>query len=267
MRYLRIASASNPHVREATQIRDRRTKNRKSTAVIEGPHLAEMALNAGAEFKEVFVSATFLDGEGNQELLRRLAKAAQHIFEVTDRILGKITDTEAPQGIAAVVSFRKATLDALGFSSEPFLVIADSIQDPGNLGSIIRTADAAGADAVVLLPGTCDAFMPKVIRATSGSIFTIPVVYTELDGLMEWLQDKKIPLAVTAAEAGKDIFAADLSGPVAVVFGNEARGVGSKLKQAAGITLRIPIFGRAESLNVAASAAVCLYEIVRQRRG
>ena len=267
MRYTRITSASNQYIRDAIQIREKRGKFKHTAFLIEGPHLAEMALNGGARISPVFVTEAFMNHKEHQGFLRGVAGAAGEIFEVTEQVLGKISDTETPQGIAAVVSYQPLKLIELALQHTALIAVIDSVQDPGNLGTIIRTADAAGADAVVLLPGTCDAFMPKVIRSTSGSIFNIPVVYAEPDVLLEWLREKKIHFAVTANKEGKDIFSADLSGPLALAFGNEARGVSSRLKQAADSTLSIPIFGKAESLNVAASAAICLYEIVRQRRG
>jgi len=166
-----------------------------------------------------------------------------------------------------VVSCQPVKPGELALQQTALIVVIDEIQDPGNLGTIIRTADAAGTDAVFLLPGTCDAFMPKVIRATAGSIFHVPLVSAESDVLMAWLREKKILLAITAADAEEDIYSADLSVPLAIVFGNEARGVSSRMKKAADRSLRIPIFGKAESLNVATSAAICLYEVVRQRQG
>jgi len=267
MHHKKIMSAANQHIRDAIQIREKRTTFKHTAFLIEGPHLAEMALNGGASISTVFVTEAFMNKKEHQGLLRRMAGAAGEIFEVTEQVLGKISYTETPQGITAVVSYHPLKPTELALQHTALIVVVDGIQDPGNLGTIIRTADAAGADAVVLLPGTCDAFMPKVIRSTSGSIFNVPVVYAEPDALVEWLQEKKIHFAVTEGKAGKDIFSADLSGPLAVAFGNEARGVSSNLKQAADSALSIPIFGKAESLNVAASAAICLYEIVRQRRG
>jgi TrmH family RNA methyltransferase len=267
MRYTRITSASNRHIRDAIQIRQKRTTFKHTAFLIEGPHLAEMAVNGGSRISTVFVTETFMNKKEHQGLLRRMAGAAGEILVVTEQVLGKMSDTETPQGITAVVSYRPLKPTELALQHTALIVVIDSIQDPGNLGTIIRTADAAGADAVVLLPGTCDAFMPKVIRSTSGSIFNVPVVYAEPDALVEWLREKKIHFAVTEGKAGKDIFSSDLSGPLAIAFGNEAHGVSSKLKHAADSALSIPIFGKAESLNVAASAAICLYEILRQRRG
>ena len=266
MHYKKITNAANRHIRGATQVREWRTKFRNTSFLIEGPHLLEMAANGGAQISEVFATEAFLSKKEHQGFLRRMESVAGAVFEVTDQIMGRITDTETPQGIAAVVSYQPMNPEELALQHSALIVVIDGIQDPGNLGTIIRTADAAGADAVFLLPGTCDAFMPKVIRATAGSIFNVPVVSVAPDVLMAWLRDKEIVLAITAADAEKDIFNAALSIPLAIAFGNEARGVSSRLKKTADRSLRIPIFGKAESLNVATSAAICLYEVVRQRQ-
>jgi TrmH family RNA methyltransferase len=267
MQYKKITSTTNRHIRDAIQIREKRTKFKNAAFLIEGPHLLEMAANGGAQISEVFATEAFMGKKEHQGYLRRMDSVAGEIFEVTDQVMGRITDTGTPQGIAAVVSCQQVKPGEIALQQTALIVVIDEIQDPGNLGTIIRTADAAGADAVFLLPGTCDAFMPKVIRATAGSIFHVPLVSAEPDGLMAWLREKKILLAITAADAEEDIYSADLSVPLAIAFGNEARGVSSRLKKAADCSLRIPIFGKAESLNVATSAAICLYEVVRQRQG
>jgi TrmH family RNA methyltransferase len=145
------------------------------------------------------------------------------------------------------------------------LVVIDGIRDPGNLGTIIRTSDAAGVDAVIVLPGTCDAFMPKAVRSTAGSIFNIPLVYPETDELMGWLRERSIRTLVADVNATLSLYEADLSRSLAFVFGNEAMGVHEKLRCEADARVKIPLSGKAESLNVAISAAICLYEAVRQR--
>jgi len=266
MGYPRIISTANRHIRDAIQIREKRTKFRHAAFLIEGFHLLEMAVNGGAQISEVYVTNAFMSKKEHRRFLRRMDRVAGEIFEVTDQVMARITDTGTPQGITAVVSCRPVKPGEIALRYPSLIVVIDGIQDPGNLGTIIRTADAAGADAVFLLPGTCDAFMPKVVRSTAGSIFNIPVVSAEQDIVIAWLSEKNIALAITAAHAEKDIFSADLSMPLAIAFGNEARGVSSRLKKAADRSLRIPIFGKAESLNVATSAGICLYEIVRQRQ-
>ena len=179
--------------------------------------------------------------------------------------MNKLADTETPQGIIATASYAEKNLEEIRFKSVPLIVAVDRVQEPGNLGAIIRTSDAAGADAVIILKGTCDVFMQKTIRATAGSIFNIPIIYAGTDKFLEWLKSNGIMLIATALDSGKSIFDAGLKKPIAFVFGNEAHGVSNEIKRKADLILKIPIFGKAESLNVSASAAVCLYETARQR--
>ncbi len=265
MRYVRITSLTNKHIKEAIRLRAGLSQFRHSSFLIEGTHLVEMALDAGMQVTEFFVTDRFIARREHEGLRGKIAKRTGTTYEISEPALRKITDTETPQGIAAIASSDVGDLASLQCRNEPFLVVLDGIQDPGNLGAIIRTADAAGADAALLLPGTCDAFAPKVIRATAGSIFNLPLVYAGRDEVVKWLRKQQIRLAIAEAHGGESLYEVDLWGPIALAFGNEIRGIHRDLKKAAGISLTIPIFGRAESLNVAASAALCLYEVAKQR--
>ena len=266
MNYSRLTSSSNPKIKEAMDIKRRKSRTGHASFIIEGPHLIGMALSADISINEVFFTEVFGRKEEGQRTLRQLSKSTARIYEVAEHLLHKLAETETPQGIIAVVTHSPLPLSGLRLRDNPLLVVSDGIQDPGNLGTILRTADAAGADGVVILPGTCDVYMQKTIRATAGSLFNIPVAHAAVDELINWLRANKIRLAVTASGAENSFFEADLGKPVAFVFGNEAQGVQEDLRKAADMVLSIPIYGRAESLNVAASAAVCLYEAARQRR-
>ena len=265
MKYIQITSTSNPEIKEALDIKNKRSKYKHAVFIIEGPHLVETALASGNKINTVFFTDSFRAKKDGQNILRETAKKTDEIFEVTGQIMNKLADTEIPQGIIATVSYAIKNLEEIRFKSVPLIVAVDGVQEPGNLGTIIRTSDAAGADAVVILKGACDAFMQKTIRATAGSIFNIPIIYPGTDKFLEWLKSNGITLIATALDSGKSIFDSDLKKPIAFVFGNEAHGVSSGIKSKADLILKIPIYGKAESLNVSASAAVSLYEAVRQR--
>ena len=146
------------------------------------------------------------------------------------------------------------------------IVVCDGIKDPGNIGTIVRAADASGVDAVLLTPGTCDAFMSKALRASAGSIFALPVLPdTGVEEIVGFLAKRRIRLYAADVRASRSLYETDLRGPAAIVFGNEAHGIGAALFQNAEVLFRIPITGRAESLNVAMAASIILYEAVRQR--
>jgi TrmH family RNA methyltransferase len=266
MNYTRITSHSNTKIKEVFEIKRGKSRSKHTSFIIEGAHLIEMAFGADTPVREVFFTEAFSRKKEGQKLLRLLAKHTSRLFEVSDQVFCKFTETETPQGIIAIATYRRLSLKELSLKENPLLVVSDGIQDPGNLGTIIRTADAVGADAVIILPGTCDVYMQKTIRATAGSIFNIPIVHATVDEFSGWLRAHKILLAVTTVDSEKSFFEADLISPVAIVFGNEAHGVHKEFMKAADMALKIPLYGKAESLNVATSAAVCLYEAVRQRR-
>ncbi|MDO9289812.1 MAG: RNA methyltransferase [Thermodesulfovibrionales bacterium] len=286
MNYTKITSASNPKIKQALDIKNKRSKHKSAAFIIEGPHLIEMAAASGHGIKEVFFTYAFSQRKDGQRLLGQLSKKSYEnnpppppfskggmggfsceIFEVTDQILHKLTDTETPQGIVAIASYNPITLYDIVFKSIPLIVIVEGVQEPGNLGAIIRTSDAADADAVIIFEGTCDAFSHKTIRATAGSIFNIPIINEKKDRVIKWLKSNGIGLIATALDSKKSLFDEDLKKSIAFVFGNEAHGVSAEIKKSAFVILKIPIPGKAESLNVSASAAICLYEAVRQRIG
>lgn len=260
MKRRKIESTQNPVIKEALAVREMRSRFRGEAFIIEGVNLLEGALKAGA-LRRVFYTEGF--GKRHAPLMKSLSSGEIELFEVTERIIARLTETETPQGVAAVSSVKAASLDEVGLKG--ILVVIDGLQDPGNLGAIIRTSDAVSAEAVVLLAGTCDAFMGKTLRASSGSVFNIPIVYEERTALIKALKGKGVRVAATTLDAKQSLFDADLRSPLAFVFGNETSGVSAELREAAAIRLRIPIPGRAESLNVAAAAAVCLYEALRQQ--
>jgi TrmH family RNA methyltransferase len=266
MKCLRIISLANPHIREMLSILRRRSETGDRFFLIEGIHLVEMALEAGAALKEVFFTGQFDSKEEGVRMLNRLAAGGIRLVEVTGQIMSRLTDTETPQGIVAVVRHQAKRLGDLTLSSRPLLVVLDRIQDPGNLGTIIRTSDAASVDAVLLLPSTCDPFMQKTIRSTAGSIFNIPVIQAGLDELAAFLRASGVKLGIASSDAHTTLFETDLKIPAALVFGNEAQGVSSEMRQIADFAFRVPISGKAESLNVATAAAVCVYEAFRQRQ-
>lgn len=222
---------------------------------IEGTNLFEAALDSGrVELGPVFVTRRAL-GQ-HEELITRAAKRAEGIYEVPDHIMKRISDTETPQGLVALCSMRPWELKDLGLNR--VVVILDAISDPGNVGTIIRTAEAVGAGGVIILPGTADPFSPKALRASAGSSLRVPLVRAELPEL------KGLRIVIAAPRDGKAFYEADLSAPVAIAFGSEAHGISDSLKRIAKESVTLPLMGRAESLNVASAAAVILYETLRR---
>jgi TrmH family RNA methyltransferase len=181
---------------------------------------------------------------------------------VGERELRELAGTEQPQGVLAAAGIPRHGLDALSVDADPAVVLVlDAVQDPGNFGTLVRTAEALGAAGVVTLPGTVDPWNPKSVRAAMGSGFRLPMVPAEWDELAPWLEERGI--AAVAAVVGADPLPAPPPARAALVLGNEGAGVGEQTLARAAVHAGIPIRGRAESLNVAAAGAILLYELLR----
>ena len=268
MKRKKIASFSNSLVKQTAEIAGRKQRPADAFFVAEGPHLAGAALDASVRVRELFYTEEFISTITGRTLVDRFVRSdpgPESIIELPAAVFSRMADTETPQGILAVVEIRQTSLKTLNLKGKALLVVCDGIQDPGNLGTMIRVSDAAGADAVILLPGTCDPYSAKTVRATAGSIFHIPVVYSGQDELRSYLSDKGIKLYAADAGAKMSLFETDLDRACALAFGNEAKGISAFIRNNADFIAGIPIPGKAESLNAAVSAAIFLYEAVRQR--
>ncbi len=231
--------------------------------LLEGPQAVREALTYRPEaIVEIF--ATPAGWEKHPDIRAKAADADIAVEHVTEYVLNAMADTVTPQGLVAVVRQTPSSVRDVFAGSPRLVAICHEVRDPGNLGTIIRAADASGADAVVLTGHTVDPYNPKVVRATTGSLFHLPVsVGGELPDVLARAQEAG--LRVLAADVkGDDLLAARADGvltePTAWLFGNEARGLEDDALELADRVLRLPIFGRAESLNLATAASVCLYE-------
>src|SRR5208283_4980282 len=202
-----ITSTANPMIREALRIRERRVRHGGAAFLVEGPHLIEMSLASPyASLKQVFFTEDFSSGREGRRLLKQLEETSVNLIETSKRVMEKLTDTETPQGIAAVLALKTVAVDAIPFKTMPLLVVCDGISDPGNIGTIIRASGAAGADAVLLTSGTCDAFMPKAIRASAGSIFTVPVLSAGAGELVSFLEERRMRLYAADVHASHSLY-------------------------------------------------------------
>lgn len=260
-----ITSPQNPAFKSA--LKAKKNPSRKNF-FIEGPNLIEMALASGAEIRRAFLTDGFLKNtKKGAHLLRLLMEKHPELYGISDALFKKLSDTGAPQGIAAEVaaSSEELALNELSLKTPALLVVSDAVREPGNLGALIRAADAAGADAVILLPGSCSPLNPKALRASAGSFFNLPVIHAEPKTLFGWLKRKAIRLLGAEAHAGVSLYDVDLRAPVAFAFGEETHGLSAAVRENADILVGIPLRGGAESLNVAQSGALFLFEALRRR--
>jgi len=232
----------------------------------EGPHFLEEALKPGSRAIVHSVLAATEAEEKYQALLAMLP-AESELARIPDRIFRQIAGTRTPQGIAALVELPAFDLEALAASPNAILVIACGLQDPGNMGTIIRSADALGASAVIALAGTVNPFNPKAVRSCSGSIFRMPVFASQNpETVFKLLKDSGVRILGADSHSALAVSNADLRGPIGVLVGQEAAGLPPEISREADELLGIPIRAEADSLNAATAAGIFLYEVARQRR-
>jgi TrmH family RNA methyltransferase len=248
----------------------RKARGRRGLAVVEGVRLVEEALAAGLEFKGALVAPELARTTRGQALAAELASHAIAVEEVGSRLFGDLAGTDTPQGILAIVQPRVWTLAEIksGGGGSPLLVV-DGVQDPGNVGTLIRTAHALGASASVLLRGSADPMNPKALRAAMGATFRHPVVQLDDGPFIAWAREHSLVLWATAADGVPIARARDARATnkelIAVIVGNEGAGIRPQLNAIAAQRVAIPLAHGAESLNVAVAAGILLYEVLRGR--
>lgn len=255
----RITSRKNPAVIEAAKLSDRKYREASGSFAFEGIKLFEEAINAGADIKSVFV--TDAAAEKYAYVIER--SGAERILSVTDEVLSKLTSENAPQGIFAVAGYFAAPKKRAGDSC--FAVVLDGVADTGNLGTVIRTADAFGAAGVYIGNDGADIYNPKTVRSAMGSIFRVPAERCDAKKAVEKLKaDGYKVYASMLSDGAKDVRDTDMSGKIAFVVGNEGHGVSPRVAAACDGAVIIPMSGGAQSLNAAVAAAVLMWEVSRK---
>ncbi len=235
-------------------------KSRTSLVGIEGEHLVAEAIRSGIEIISIFFRT------GSNSLLDHFDLSPDtEIIELPADIFASAVTTESPQGIAALVETRTCSLEDVLLGDSPLLVVAAALQDPGNLGTLIRSAEAFGATGVITLPGTVSPWNPKALRASSGSAFRLPIVSANEEAVLTRLRAAAIKVLAAVADDGHVAPETDLTGPIAILIGNEGSGLSSSTIDQADIRIKIPCPGPVESLNAAVAASILLYEASRQR--
>lgn len=258
-----ITSAQNPKIQQVRALLSHPRQRRESeTFVVEGVRMVEEALASGSTPLRAFYS-TNLSTRGLQALEGFYQQGAE-VEEISEHLMQSLSDTETPQGILAVFVARHLPIPKY----LDFVLILDELRDPGNLGTILRTAAAAGTQLVILTPKTCDPFAPKVLRAGMGAHFHLPILTMTWDEIVALCrQNTQPPLNIFLAEAkdGTPCWSSDLKKPLALIIGSEAEGVSAQARQLAQHKIHVPMPGKSESLNAAIAAAILIFEVVRQR--
>lgn len=258
-----ITSLQNPKVKEVVKLRDRRTREESGLFLIEGYRELKRALDAGRQIETLFYCPELFLGS-NEEALKEQCKAALHL-ECSREVFAKISYRDRPDGLLAVAPQVHLKLSDLKLKKNSFIVVAESIEKPGNLGTILRSCDAAGVDAVIVCDPTTDIHNPNVVRSSVGTLFTLPVLEAGSEETLLFLKEHKIAVVAATPHAKMTFTEADFKVPLAIVVGTEQYGLTENWMKKADIAVRIPMFGVADSLNVASATTLLLYEVVRQR--
>jgi TrmH family RNA methyltransferase len=252
-----IESKDNSLYKEVKKLKDRKGRNKSSKYIIEGYRLIEEAFKANIAVEYIFFSGE--EEKVNEYIGTYVTKTK--LYRLKEDLLNELCSTEKPQGIVAVVGMKKLDMNLEG----SFYLLCDKLQDPGNLGTIIRTAHAAGVDGIILTKGTVDVYNNKTIRSTMGSLFHIPIINDDDSySITKRLIESGFSLLSTSLEGDKDFFKEDLTGKIIISVGNEGNGVSEEIYNLSDKKVKVPMPGGAESLNVAIATSVILYEKVRQ---
>lgn len=260
-----ITSAQNPRVKQIVALRDRRERERSGLMRVEGFEEVTLALASGAQPVALFFCPSFFRSADQAALIERMQQAGAELIEVSERIFEKIAYRDGPDGWLATFPTLDTRLETLRPSANPFLIVAESVEKPGNLGAMLRTADAAGVDALIAAAPHTDWNNPNIVRASKGALFSVPVAAADNQQTLRWLRQHRIRIVAATPQATTLYTDADLDGPLAIAVGEEKYGLSQTWLDAADLRVRIPMFGKVDSLNVATATALLVYEVVRQR--
>jgi TrmH family RNA methyltransferase len=256
-----ITSLHNPKIKQWSQLLTKRGRESQGKFILEGIHLVQEALKAQLELEVILYS---LEKGYPAELVERYELPCE-VIGVSEAVLAKCSDTQTPQGVMAVAVKPEWNTQQMLEQPRALVVVVDGVQDPGNLGTIIRSADAVGATGVVLGRGTVDLYNPKTIRSTMGSLFHLPILECDLNEILPLVEQHQIQLVSTSLQAEQSCYELDMTRTTWIIVGNEGSGVNAELQQFVSKQIIIPMRGQAESLNVAMATTVLLFEAARQR--
>lgn len=258
-----ITSRQNDQVKDLVRLRDRRVRRERGLFLIEGYRELRRAIDAGVELVTLYICPPLFLGENGPGLVEA---AGAPVVELDEPVFRKASYRDRPEGLLATARHFDTGLARIDLLGSPLVLVAEAIEKPGNLGTMLRTADAAGARGVVVADPTTDPFNPNVVRASVGSLFTVPLAVADGDEVINWLAAAGVGTVATTPTGAAALWDLDLTGPVAIVVGSEQYGLSERWLAAAEHTAQIPMAGNADSLNAAMAAGVALFEAVRQRR-
>ncbi|HVI69578.1 MAG TPA: RNA methyltransferase [Magnetospirillaceae bacterium] len=260
-----ITSKQNPAVKALGALRRRREREQAGVTLVDGFEELSCALASGTTIQQLYVCPELMGAGEQTGRLKQLVNAGISITELSRDVFEKVAYREGADGWLAIVPALKADLAEINPPQKPLLLVCEAVEKPGNIGAMLRTADAAGADAVISVASVTDWGNPNVIRASKGAVFAVPVADTTQDALYAWLKDHNVTIVAATPDTDIPFTEPDLTGGVALFVGSEKFGLSDFWLEHADVRVRIPMVGKVNSLNVATSGALLLYEAVRQR--
>ena len=262
-----ITSLQNPRIKALVRMRKRRERDQTKRFLIEGYRELRRAVDRQVTIETLFVCEELFLGTNEPRLIANAAANGAEVVEVSTDPFSKVSYRDRPEGLLAIAEQFDTDLESIATNADPLVLVVESIEKPGNLGTMLRTADAAGVDAVIVADPTTDPFNPNVVRASLGCLFTVPLAVSSTERALEWLNASQIRTVATTPDTSTLHWEADLVGSVAIIVGSEQYGLSREWLDGADTRVRIPMGGEADSLNAAMAAGVVLFEAVRQRRG
>jgi TrmH family RNA methyltransferase len=262
-----ITSLQNSRVKDAARLRDGRHRQKQGRMLIDGARELARAMAAGVRLVEVFVCEPLCEGEEARRALQDVDSSGVEVLYVTEPVFGKLAFGDRAEGLLAVAETPGASLAGLSLPDRPLVAVLEGVEKPGNVGAVLRTADAAGVSALVVADPRTDLFNPNAVRASLGTIFTVPVAAATTAETLDWLRRRGLAVFAARVDGSVPYAEADFRGPSAIVLGSEAEGLTPGWSGEGVTPVRLPMLGVADSLNVSATAAVLFYEALRQRSG
>jgi len=265
MAFPAITSPRNEKVKATVKLRRRKHRGKQGRTLIDGARELSRALVAGVNIVEIYFCPKLCDTSESRRLLEQLEELAMDVYEVTENVFEQLAFGERAEGLLAVAIPPDLGLEDLSLPENPLVAVVEGIEKPGNLGAVVRSADGAGISAVVVADQVTDLYNPNAIRASLGTVFSVPVCTASSEEVFHWLQKNELAIFAAAAN-GKDSYVdVDFRIPAAIVLGSEATGLSTVWDGAKIRSLRLPMHGVADSLNISSAAAILFYEAQRQR--
>ncbi|NLZ59790.1 MAG: RNA methyltransferase [Lentisphaerae bacterium] len=266
MEFEEINSLQNGRVKQIVKWRERGPRDRDQVVLIEGYRALRRALEAEYPVDELYFCPELYQGENEEGLLREFVARGARLFRLGAAAFAKIAYRDRPEGLLGIGPQRRRGLKGLTIPPEKaFFLVAEQIEKPGNLGTMMRSADAVGVDGLILCDSRTDLYNPNVVRASTGNLFTLPIAEASSEEAIDWLKAAGLRILAASPHVEKLYFDVDMKGPLAIVVGSEQYGLSETWMQAADERLRLPMMGKADSLNVSTASALLLYECLRQR--